>query len=93
MRLVHVVRDGRDVACSFMRVPWAPDDFEAALGLWERRLLEAHRGTLELEPGRVHRLPVEDLVARDRERAYGELLGFLGIPDTPALRAASSSAS
>ncbi len=76
-----------------MRVPWAPDDFEPALELWERGLLHAHRGTLELEPGRVHRLLIEDLVARDRERAYGELLAFLGLPDSAGAPLASSSAS
>ena len=86
MRLIHVVRDGRDVACSFMRVPWAPDGFEAALEIWERRLLRAHRGVLELEPGCVHTLLIEDLVARGRERSYVELLGFLGLPDTRTRR-------
>ena len=86
LRLVHVIRDGRDVACSFMRVPWAPDAFAPALELWERRLLQAHRGSLELEPGRVHRLLIEDLAARDRERAYGELLDFLRLPDSPTRR-------
>ena len=79
LRLVHVVRDGRDVACSFMRVPWAPDEFESALELWERKLLLAHRGTLELPPERVHRVAIEDLIEHDRERSYRELTSFLGI--------------
>jgi hypothetical protein len=86
LRLVHVIRDGRDVACSFMRVPWAPDDFTAALALWERRLLEAHSGRLQVPAGRVHSLTLEDLVWSDRDRSYGALLGFLGIPDAPELR-------
>lgn len=86
MRLVHVIRDGRDVACSFMRVPWAPDGFGPALELWERGMLRAHRGSLELEQDRVHRLLIEDLVARDRERSYARLLGFLGLPDSPSRR-------
>jgi hypothetical protein len=86
LRLIHVIRDGRDVACSFTRVPWAPDDFETALTYWERRLLDAHRGTLELQPGRVHRVVLEDLIARDRDRGYRALLDFLGIPDEPRLR-------
>ena len=85
-RVVHVLRDGRDVACSFMRVPWAPDAFEPALEQWERSLLAAHLGTQEIEPSRVHRLLIEDLVARDRERAYGELFAFLGLTDGAARR-------
>jgi Sulfotransferase family len=86
LRLVHVIRDGRDAACSLMRVPWAPDDFPSALALWERRLLEAHIGTLEVPPGRVHRVMLEDLVWRDRERAYADLLAFLDLPDAPPTR-------
>ena len=86
MRVVHVIRDGRDVACSFMRVPWAPDAFEPALRLWERSLLSAHLGTQEIEPSRVHCLLIEDLVARERERSYGEMLAFLGLTDGAARR-------
>ncbi len=86
LRLIHVIRDGRDVACSFMRVPWAPDDFQSALALWERRLLRAHRGTLHLPEAQVHRMLLEDLVARDRERSYASLLEFLELPDAPAQR-------
>lgn len=87
MRLIHVIRDGRDVACSFMRVPWAPDDFPAALALWERRLLQAHRGTLQVPEPSIHRVLLEDLVARDRDRGYRTLLEFLEIPGEPSLRA------
>jgi Sulfotransferase family len=86
MRVVHVIRDGRDVACSLMRVPWAPDSFEPALEAWERGMLRAHRGSLEAAPSSVHRLLLEDLVARDRERAYDGLLAFLGLPDSPRRR-------
>ena len=86
LRLIHVIRDGRDVACSFMRVPWAPDDFETALAYWERSLLNAHLGTLELPSERVHRVVLEDLVARDRERSYLALLDFLEDRDEPETR-------
>jgi hypothetical protein len=86
LRVIHVIRDGRDVACSYMRVPWAPDDFAGALGLWERRLLEAHRGTLEVPSDQVLALRFEDLVSRDRDAAYRALLEFMGIPDDAALR-------
>lgn len=86
LRVIHVIRDGRDVACSFMRVPWAPSDFRGALALWERGMLDAHLGTLAVPAGRVHRLLLEDLVRRDRERSYRALLGFLGIPEEPRVR-------
>ncbi len=86
LRLIHVIRDGRDVASSFMRVPWAPDDFDHALAVWERGMLDAHRGTLELPQRQVHRVLLEDLVARDRDRSYRALLAFLGLPDEPGSR-------
>jgi hypothetical protein len=86
-RLIHVIRDGRDVACSFMRVPWAPDDFGVALAYWEQGVLDAHRGTLGVPAERVHRILLEDLVAHDRERGYRDLLAFLRIPNEPDLRA------
>lgn len=87
LRLIHVVRDGRDVACSFMRVPWAPDRFADALALWERSLVLAHRGTQELPARQVHRLTIEALVERDRERSYRALLAFLGEdPHQPSIR-------
>jgi hypothetical protein len=85
-RLIHVIRDGRDVACSFMRVPWAPDDFGVALAYWEQGVLDAHRGMLELPAERTHTVVLEDLIARDREGAYPALLAFLGIPDEAPLR-------
>lgn len=86
LRLIHVIRDGRDVACSFLRVPWAPDDFDSALSYWERSLLDAHRGTLELPAGRVHHVVLEQLVSRDRESTYRALLDFLGVSDQPRTR-------
>ena len=86
LRVIHVIRDGRDVACSFMRVPWAPDDFADALAVWERGMLDAHLGTLEVPAESIHRLLLEDLVRRDREHSYRSLLGFLGIPDEPRVR-------
>jgi hypothetical protein len=69
-----------------MRVPWAPDDFAGALAVWERGMLDAHRGTLEYPAGRVHRVRLEDLVLRGREPSYAELLAFLEVPDTLPLR-------
>ena len=80
-RLVHAIRDGRDVACSLMRVPWAPDDFPAALAMWEWSLLAAHRGLRQAPAECVHQLRFEDLIVHDRDRASLSLLAFLGIDD------------
>jgi hypothetical protein len=38
MRLVHSVRDGRDVACSVVRQRWGATDLDDALEWWGRKL-------------------------------------------------------
>jgi hypothetical protein len=43
-RFVHVVRDGRDVACSLRTVWWGPGDhFEAHASFWHARVTECRR--------------------------------------------------
>ena len=54
--------------------------------MWEWSLLDAHRGTRAAPAERVHRVLLEDLIVRDRDRAYAALLAFLGIPDDPRSR-------
>lgn len=84
-RIVHVVRDGRDVACSFNRVPWAPSPRTEALADWERRLALADRGVAAAK-GQVMVLPLEELLLTHREERYSELLDFVGIEDASAMR-------
>ena len=97
MKLIHSVRDGRDVAASMMRptrkgekssqpVPWGPDSFLAALSWWDKRLREAHAECDRLGPARAFVLRFEDLVETDRDNTYESLLAFLGIDDEPKMR-------
>jgi hypothetical protein len=87
MRLIHMVRDGRDVACSVVRQAWGPNDPVKALDWWARRLERAFRATEKVPPDRVLYIQLEDLIARDRERQYRRLLAFLDLDDDPAMRA------
>jgi hypothetical protein len=86
MRLVHSVRDGRDVACSVVRFQWGPSDLEAALDWWAGRLERGFRACDRLPADRVLVVQLEDLVVRDRDRQYGRLLEFVRLDDDPAMR-------
>ncbi len=85
-KLVHVVRDGRDVACSVASQFWGPNDLDAALDWWAIRLERGLAACERLPADRVILVRMEDLIAGDREREYARLLAFLGIDDDPAMR-------
>jgi hypothetical protein len=84
--VVHVVRDGRDVACSIARMPWGPDSVPEAIEYWAKRLRRAEEAARQLPPGRILVIHLEDFVLLDRERTYERLLDYLGIEDEPAMR-------
>ena len=86
MKLVHSVRDGRDVACSVLRFRWGLKDVDAALDWWGVRLERAFAATSTLPDDRLLAVQMEDLSRRDRERQYARLLGFLAFDGEPAVR-------
>lgn len=86
MRLVHVMRDGRDVACSTVNRYWGPRTAVEAIDWWAERVRRGHRGCESLPSESVFLIKLEDLVLRDRETIYGHLVDFLAIEDHPAMR-------
>jgi hypothetical protein len=84
--IVHVVRDGRDVACSIARMPWGPDSVLEGIEYWAGRLRRAEAGAREAPPGSILVIHLEDLVLLDREQTYARLLDHLGLEDEPAMR-------
>jgi hypothetical protein len=91
-RFVHTVRDGRDSGSSKVALrakPHHPTDVGEGIDFWLERLRQAEDGVRALSAAERERLWVislDDLVWGDRERAYGELLEFLGVADEPAMR-------
>jgi hypothetical protein len=85
-KVVHVVRDGRDVACSVASQFWGPNDLDQALDWWARRLELGLAASERLPADRVLLVRMEELIAGDREREYDRLLAFLGIDDDPVMR-------
>jgi hypothetical protein len=85
-KFVHVVRDGRDRACSVTALPWGPDSIDEAISLWETRLRAIDRLLQSLPADRHTAVQLEDLVLEDREGSYRRILDFLELDDEPAMR-------
>jgi LPS sulfotransferase NodH len=88
---VHIVRDGRDAALSFLamrrrpRFNWArPRGVAGFACAWRREVMGARRLGQTLGPARYHELRYEDLVA-DPGRRLGEVCEFLGLDLEPAM--------
>lgn len=77
-RMVHMIRDGRDVAASVARRTWGPDDVESALVWWADQLVAIQHAADRSDPDRVHTVRLESLVGPDRVARYDALVEFLG---------------
>lgn len=77
-KVIHTVRDGRDVALSVTAMAWGPSDPFDALGWWADALAEAHAGTVGLGPERLLVIRLEELVELDRGTSFARLLDFVG---------------
>jgi hypothetical protein len=85
-KFIHVVRDGRDRACSIVPLPFGAESFAVAMRRWAQ-ILRRGEAVAQLVPSRQHLvLQLEDLAVVDRERSYERLLDFLDLPDDPAMR-------
>ncbi len=89
---VHLIRDGRDAALSFLRMPegsftrtWAhPDTVAEFACLWESEISAARTLGQRVGPSRYLAVRYEDLVASP-EDVVREICGFAGLPYQPAM--------
>jgi hypothetical protein len=89
---VHLVRDGRDAATSFLQMPegtytrtWAHPETAAAFAcLWRTEVEAARALGGRVGPKRYHETRYEDLVA-DPERVVRTICGFADLPFEPAM--------
>ena len=86
MRLIHSVRDGRDVACSVAPLHWGPTTPEEALNWWADSLEVAFAACELLPPDRILTVRLEKLVGQDREAELARICAFLGLDVHAALR-------
>ncbi|MFY9330607.1 MAG: sulfotransferase [Candidatus Nanopelagicales bacterium] len=81
-KVVHMMRDGRDVAASFVSKTFGPSQVMEGLDAWRDRMIEAHEAELRAPVGRVLRVDLTDLAARQRDATLARLLQFLELePD------------
>ncbi len=85
--LVHMARDGRDVASSVARRSWGPDDVPGALVWWGKQMMAIHQSISDSDATRVHTVRLESLVGPGREVAYDQLTEFLGLRGDAQMRA------
>jgi hypothetical protein len=86
------VRDGRDSGASKVGLrekAHHPTDSISGIDFWAERLRRADIGVQGLSAAdrpRLHLVSLDELVSADRDRAYSELLDFLGVEDERAMR-------
>lgn len=85
-RFINVIRDGRDVALSISKERWGPNDPHAGLSWWANRVLKSAQALAKIDRTFVHEFRIEDLVVRNRDQSYENILDFLQLEDAPKLR-------
>jgi len=83
-RFVHIVRDGRDVAMSYMDVPFGPKDMAEAAVFWRRRVGAGRASGRRLGPGRYLEVWYEELVDQP-EDILRRACAFLDLEFDPAM--------
>jgi hypothetical protein len=85
-RLIHAVRDGRDVACSVAPLDWGPETPGEGLRWWAERLDSGFAACRAAPDGFVHTTQLETLFGPRRDAELEALLSFAGLEVTPAVR-------
>lgn len=81
---VHVIRDGRDVALSYLDTDFGSRNVVEAAIAWDRYVRRGRASGARLGPGRYHEVRYEHLVD-DPERVVRRLCGFLGLTFEPTM--------
>ena len=76
-QFIHIIRDGRDVANSVIKLPWGPNDIISAAEWWNQYLWLARRVGAVLGQERYIEVHYEKLV-NDTENELKRLCVFLG---------------
>jgi Sulfotransferase family len=83
-RFVHILRDGRDVALSYLDVSFGPDTLERAALHWKRFVERGRQAGSRLGPDRYVEVRYEDLLG-DPEQIVRSLCGFIDIEFQPGM--------
>jgi hypothetical protein len=81
-RFIHVIRDGRDVSLSHLRMNWGPESYEQSARLWRNRTRRARRMSSNIK--HYTEIRFEDLVA-DTEGVLRHVCDFIELDFDPAM--------
>lgn len=84
-RIIHMMRDGRDVAVSFTHKKFGPDDPRTALDLWGERMLRALEQEQGLPSDVLLRVDLADWASVDAEESLSDVCDFLQLSDDEGL--------
>jgi Sulfotransferase family len=81
-RFVHIIRDGRDVSLSHLRMNWGPETYAESARLWRNRIRKARK----MAPSVNHYMEIhfEDLVA-DTEGSLRKVCEFIDLDFDPVM--------
>ncbi|MGH2784115.1 MAG: sulfotransferase family protein [Actinomycetota bacterium] len=77
-RFVHIIRDGRDVALSYLQVDFGPTTVEGGALRWKRHVTSGRAAGAIIGPEKYHEVRYERLIA-DTEAVARDLCAFIGI--------------
>jgi sulfotransferase family protein len=83
-RFVHVIRDGRNAALSYLESDFGPDSVVEAAYFWRRRIQKGRRSGDRLGPRRYREVRYEHLVD-DPAAVLQELCGFIDLEFDPSM--------
>jgi hypothetical protein len=81
-RFIHIIRDGRDVALSHLRMNWGPSTYEESAKLWRNRIRRARRWAPRVN--HYTEIRFEDLVA-DTEGVLRRICDVIELDFDPAM--------
>jgi Sulfotransferase family len=81
-RFVHIIRDGRDVALSHLRMNWGPSTYAESAKLWRNRIRRARRNARSVS--HYTEVRFEDLVA-DTEGVLRRICDFIELDFDPVM--------
>jgi len=83
-QVIHIIRDGRDVAVSWLRTDFGPANYYRAARMWKQWVSAGRRDGAALPSGSYFELKYESLLAAP-EATMRRVCEFLGEPFDPAV--------